>query len=509
MHLTTDAARRLLRRLPRRLLVAPAAARRLWQRLPGSRGVARRLPEATGFARRLRRRLPAATGFTLRLLRRLSESGFLRRSPETGLLIPILVSVLAMGGIAAGVVLAATGGQPVGRAWQPPLVPTTRPAPPDSASPVLPLLGRNVGLGRAVAVASATPTAPAPAAGAGTPAPPSVAPLGELRQPDLLVVAPFSLSTQVQTAVSRLPGVTGTDPVEAAKVQINGAYTAVLGVDPSTFREYAAKPTAASDGLWQGVAAGGIAVSWTMGTDDRLPLGGGVTVTGTQSERLPVIAFGTVGIGGVDAVVSDSVARSLGMPAGNAIVVSAPPARVAALAILIQRVLPPGAGVESLVTLVTEPTAAGTGPPPNAGADGGPMTVAELDTALRSAESRRGLPYVWGGAGPSTFDCSGLVQWAFAQAGVRMPRVADDQARAGPAVPVSELEPGDLLFYHTDPTAPGYISHVAIYLGNGWMIQAPEPGLDVQIVPASFGSEFAGAIRVYPQIAATAAASLA
>jgi cell wall-associated NlpC family hydrolase len=197
------------------------------------------------------------------------------------------------------------------------------------------------------------------------------------------------------------------------------------------------------------------------------------------------------------------------MPAGNAIVVSAPPARVAALAILIQRVLPPGAGVESLVTLVTEPTAAGTGPPPNAGADGGPMTVAELDTALRSAESRRGLPYVWGGAGPSTFDCSGLVQWAFAQAGVRMPRVADDQARAGPAVPISELGPGDLLFYHTDPTAPGYISHVAIYLGNGWMIQAPEPGLDVQIVPASFGSEFAGAIRVFPQIAATAAASLA
>ena len=50
---------------------------------------------------------------------------------------------------------------------------------------------------------------------------------------------------------------------------------------------------------------------------------------------------------------------------------------------------------------------------------------------------------------------------------------------------------------------------MAIYLGNGWMIQAPEPGLDVQIVPASFGSEFAGAIRVYPQIAAAADSSLA
>jgi peptidoglycan DL-endopeptidase CwlO len=468
MHLTTDLARRLLRRLP----------------------------VLTDLPRRLLRRLPVLTELPRRLLRRLP-----RPLPGSGLLIPILVGVLVMGGTAAGVVLAATGGQPTGRAWQPPLVPTT-PAPADSASPPAPLLGGNSDLGHGVPVVSATPTA---SAGSRSPAP--VAPLGQLRQADLLVIAPFSLSTQVLGAVSRLPGVTGADPIEAAKVSINGTDAAVLGVDPSTFREYAAGPTAASDGLWQGVADGGIAVSWTMGTLDRLPLGGGVTVTGSQSERLPVIAFGTVGIGGVDAVVSDAVAQSLGMPAGNAIVVSAPPASVASLATQIRGVLPAGAGVEPLVTLVTEPSAAGTSPLP--AADGGPMTAAELTTALRAAESRQGLPYVWGAAGPSAFDCSGLVQWAFAQAGVRMPRVADDQARTGPAVPISELEPGDLLFYHTDPTAPGYISHVAIYLGNGWMIQAPEPGLSVQIVPANFGSEFAGAVRVYPQIAATAAASLA
>jgi cell wall-associated NlpC family hydrolase len=90
-----------------------------------------------------------------------------------------------------------------------------------------------------------------------------------------------------------------------------------------------------------------------------------------------------------------------------------------------------------------------------------------------------------------------------------MPRVAADQALSGPAVPVSQLAPGDLLFYHTDPTAPDYIAHVAIYLGNGWMIQAPQPGLHVQIVPANFGSQFAGAIRVSPQIAAAVAAGLA
>ena len=117
------------------------------------------------------------------------------------------------------------------------------------------------------------------------------------------------------------------------------------------------------------------------------------------------------------------------------------------------------------------------------------------------------MPYVWGAAGPTAFDCSGLVQWSLAQAGVAMPRVAADQARTGPAVPVSRLAPGDLLFYHTDPTAPGYISHVAIYLGKGLMIQAPEPGMDVQIVPVDLGSGFAGAVAVAPAVAAAAAAN--
>ena len=112
------------------------------------------------------------------------------------------------------------------------------------------------------------------------------------------------------------------------------------------------------------------------------------------------------------------------------------------------------------------------------------------------------MPYVWGGAGPTQFDCSGLVQWSMAQAGIVMPRVAADQARTGPLLPLSQLQPGDLLFYHTDPTAPSYISHVAIYIGNGQMLQAPEPGMNVEIVPADFGAGFAGAVRVYPRIAA-------
>jgi cell wall-associated NlpC family hydrolase len=114
---------------------------------------------------------------------------------------------------------------------------------------------------------------------------------------------------------------------------------------------------------------------------------------------------------------------------------------------------------------------------------------------------------VWGGSGPTTFDCSGLVQWSFARAGVVMPRVAADQARTGPAIPFSRAQAGDLLFYRTDPTAPDYISHVAIYLGRGLMIQAPHSGANVQIVPVALGSEFAGVVRVSPAIAAQVAAA--
>jgi cell wall-associated NlpC family hydrolase len=425
-------------------------------------------------------------------------------------LVPVLVGVLVVAGTATGAVLATVGGKPAAVGAPAGGTPRTSPDPAKTIGPVVPMLGGSAdGSGTPIAI----PVARASAAASTTSryAKVSVAPLRGLKQADLLVVAPFSLSPKIRAAVARQPGVTRTEPIEAAKVKINGAFAAVLGVNPSSFRGYAAPSTAASGKLWQGVAGGGVAVSYTMGTLDRLSLGGQVTVSGRQQQqRLPVVAFGTVGIGGVDAVVSDTVARSLGMPAGNALVVSAPPDSVASLAARIKAVLPRGASAEPLITEVTRPG----GPPPvgtipGTSAVGGAMTAAQLTAALRAAESRRGLPYVWGATGPSSFDCSGLVEWSFAQAGVSMPRVAADQARTGPSVPVNQLRPGDLLFYHTDPTDPGYISHVAIYLGNGWMIQAPQPGMDVEVVPASFSSQFAGAVRVYPRTATGLAAGLA
>lgn len=338
-----------------------------------------------------------------------------------------------------------------------------------------------------------------------------VAPLRRLLPADVLVVAPTSLPRGAAAQIRKLPGVVAAQSIDAATIKVNGKFVAMLGVDPSAFRGFAAKPTAVSSRLWQSVADGRVAVSYTMGRLDKLPLGGAVKVAGRRTESLRVGGFGTVGIPGIDAVVSESVARSLGLPAGNAIVVSAPHARLDALTAQIKKLIPRDAVAEALVSpaagsgVATSTGAAGA--PGSATADGPGLSRAELVRFLKAAESRVGLPYVWGAAGPRSFDCSGLVQWSLAQAGVVMPRVAVDQARTGPTVPAAQLQPGDLLFYHTDPTAPTYISHVAIYLGNNLMLQAPRPGLDVEVVSLDTGTGFAGAVQVYPRVAAAVAGS--
>jgi cell wall-associated NlpC family hydrolase len=242
-----------------------------------------------------------------------------------------------------------------------------------------------------------------------------------------------------------------------------------------------------------------------MGQQLALPLGGKVTVAGSRTEKLPVGGFGTVGINGVDAVVSYSVASSLGLPTGNGLVVSAPAARLSELMSALKNVLPAGAAVVPLVAQAPETgqpvTTGGVGGVGITTADGPGLSTTQTRAFMAAAVSRVGMEYIWGGAGPTVFDCSGLVQWSMGQAGITMPRVAADQALTGPSVPVADLQPGDLLFYHTDPTAPDYISHVAIYLGDGLMIQAPEPGKTVEVVPADFGAGFAGAVQVYPRVA--------
>ena len=409
---------------------------------------------------------------------------------------PAGVAVFAALGTLAGVLVTVSGGAPANDlAAQGQLtLPSVRP----STGAVISGVPLTLGAG-----ATLVPDTAVPAVKEASAQRPTVASLRRTVQADLLIVAPSSLPSGLLSVVSQLPGMIAAERIEAVKMPINGTETAVVGVDPSQFRSFAAAPTGAADALWQGVADGGIAVSYEMGKLDRIPLGGSVRATGRTTKRLPVVAFGTLGIGGVNAVVSDATAEALGAPAGNAIVISVATGDFNADSAAIRQLLPTGAGIEPLVSLVTS-ASAGTG---SATAAGVPGTA--VDAMLTAAMSRKGMPYVWGAAGPDSFDCSGLVQWSFAQAGITMPRVAADQALSGPAVPVSQLTPGDLLFYHTDPTAPNYISHVAIYLGNGWMIQAPQPGMNVEVVPAAFGSEFAGAIRVSPAQAASVASGIA
>jgi cell wall-associated NlpC family hydrolase len=433
-------------------------------------------------------------------------------------MLPAAVALLAVLGTLAGILVAVLGGGPAsgglaaGGATVSTLPGLPRVSPSAGNAPAIAGVPLTVGSGTRLVPGSPVPAvqpgAVQPGAvqpGAGRPDP--VAPLRRTVQASLLVVAPAALPARLLAAVKNLPGLVAAEQIEAVRIRVNGAETAVVGVDPSQFRSFAARPTGAANALWQGVADGGIAVSYTMGQLDKIPLGGAVTAAGETTRRLPVVAFGTLGLGGVDAVVSDATARALGAPAGNAIVVSVRAADFTADTAALGRLLhrdAPGAGLEPLVSLVNQ-VPAGSGTAGAGSATAAAMPAPALGAALRAALSRKGLPYVWGAAGPGSFDCSGLVQWSFAQAGITVPRVAADQALAGPAVPESQLAPGDLLFYHTDPTDPGYISHVAIYLGNGWMIQAPEPGQDVEIVPADVGPEYAGAIRVSPAQAAAVA----
>jgi hypothetical protein len=96
-----------------------------------------------------------------------------------------------------------------------------------------------------------------------------------------------------------------------------------------------------------------------------------------------------------------------------------------------------------------------------------------------TALAQVGKPYVLGASGPTAFDCSGLSRFAYASAGINLPRTAAEQFVAAPHVPLSEAQPGDLLFFY-----PG-LTHVGIYLGDGLMVDAPHSGADVRVEPFS------------------------
>jgi cell wall-associated NlpC family hydrolase len=111
--------------------------------------------------------------------------------------------------------------------------------------------------------------------------------------------------------------------------------------------------------------------------------------------------------------------------------------------------------------------------------------------AVQAAESQLGVPYQWGAEDPGVgFDCSGLTAWSWGQVGVGLPHYSGAQMADSAPVPVSDLQPGDLLFY-----GPGGSDHVAMYVSPGTMIEAPYTGADVRLTGLRLGDGFVGAGR--------------
>ena len=137
----------------------------------------------------------------------------------------------------------------------------------------------------------------------------------------------------------------------------------------------------------------------------------------------------------------------------------------------------------------------------------GPGSSSAAQTAISAAKQHLGLSYAWGGGGSNGpgwgwgidqgvwgFDCSGLTQYAYAQAGIDIPRNSRAQYAALPKVSSNDLQPGDLVFWATTPSNPTTIHHVAIYLGGGQIIEAPQSGDVVKISPMRW-YHYAGAVR--------------
>lgn len=126
------------------------------------------------------------------------------------------------------------------------------------------------------------------------------------------------------------------------------------------------------------------------------------------------------------------------------------------------------------------------------------------------AKQELGVPYVWGGASPSGFDCSGLMQWLYGQVGIQIPRTSREQKKAGISIPLSQAQPGDLLLYtyNGSPSNPGPDNHVGMYVSPGWMIDAPRPGKSVEYDPIDMQA-FDTAVRIPGNVGAAGQAQAA
>ena len=316
---------------------------------------------------------------------------------------------------------------------------------------------------------------------------PAVAASSPVRTADALVMLGQPISPTQLAAVRALHGLSYLETVDTGTVKLGGQPVVAFGVDPGTFRAFTPSASAASARLWQYLAGGALVSSYEMATDRKLQLGSEQTIgsatAATSWARGWLGAFASIGLPGVDLLVADSYAGDLGLAPASGLVVSAPNVAGQQLLNELHGALP-GAGVELLRSSQLGNYAGGSGLGGN-----------QREAIIAAALSKVGSPYVWGGDGPSVFDCSGLVQWSFAQAGILMPRTAAEQFLTGVHIPLALAQPGDLLFWTYDPNDPGFVDHTAIYLGDGLMVVAPHTGTNVQVVSVPT-NEFAGAVQV-------------
>ena len=116
----------------------------------------------------------------------------------------------------------------------------------------------------------------------------------------------------------------------------------------------------------------------------------------------------------------------------------------------------------------------------SASAPAKPAASSTGQKVVDAVDSKIGAPYAWGATGPSSFDCSGLTSWAYAQAGKQIPRTSQAQASGGTPVAISDLQPGDIVAYY------GGASHVGIYVGNGKIVDALNSGTPVSERPLNY-----------------------
>lgn len=312
---------------------------------------------------------------------------------------------------------------------------------------------------------------------------------------DLLIAPLRIMLTALGTGV--LPG---DDPVSAI---------ALLAPELAATRDDAVGSARRASAHWQGRGAESAVATATRTadqtssiTDDSAAI---VALTRTAAQRVH-------GAAGQLAALVDSferTARALGdgllTPTGLAVLIPVALDHIGRGVGIVERTRSELASDTAALTELTRheaPAAVTPGANPTAGARGAgdpqPVAITLPDgstayapderaaTAVRAALSQQGVPYVWGGTDPSGFDCSGLTQWAYRQAGLDLPRLAQEQDTAGFAVSQADLQPGDLAVWS---------GHVAMYVGNGQMVEAGDPVQVSAVRTTNIGQTFEGFYR--------------